>query len=363
VLWIEVRQQDSFFLPTTVENAIIPDGISQLATNRNDAYTGESYLSYNKSFGKDRFSAVVGAGIYETLSDGFSQQGIGFFTNANGFNNVGLASSLTENTQDSFRTETTKISQFARVNYVINGKYILNAVVRRDGASNFAENNKWGVFPGISAAWRISDESFLENTKVSNLKLRLGYGQVGNVDLADNAFQLYTESGQFIFGTTTQPGVVLSQVANPDFKWETNTSFDIGLDFGFFNQRINGSLELYQRTAKDLIDFDLLPSNNAVGRIITNVGSTQATGIDFALNTTNILTDDFEWSTNFTVTTSKSEWLERNPTVELPSYMNPTGQIGDFYGWETDGLIESLEEVPNYMAGAFPGNFKYVDQN
>ena len=352
-----------FFMPSIVENAQLPDGVAQLATNRNDAYTGEAYFTYNKSFENSSLSVVLGAGVYKTLFDGFSLQAVGFFTDALGVNNVGVANQLLRNSQNSFKSETTKLSQFARVNYTINRKYIFSGVVRRDGASNFAENNKWGVFPGISAAWRISEEDFLADTKVSDLKIRMGYGEVGNVVLADNAFQLYGISGQFTFGNKVQPGVVLSQVANPDLTWETNASIDLGIDFGFFDDRISGSLELYQKTARDLIDFDPLPSNNAVGRVVTNIGSTRARGIDIALNTTNVLIDDFEWSTNFTFTTSRSEWLKRNPNVPLPEYVGENDQLGDFYGWETDGIIKSLEEVPNYMAGAFPGNIKYIDQN
>jgi len=352
-----------FFIPSIAEHALLPDGMAQLATNRNDAYTGEAYFSYSKTFNKNSLSVVLGAGAYNTLLDGMSMQGIGFFTDALGFDNIGVADQLLRNSQNSFKRETIRLSQFGRINYTINGKYIFNGVVRRDGASNFSANNKWGVFPGLSAGWRISEEDFLKDTKVSQLKLRVGYGEVGNVVLADNALQLYVVNGEITFGNTIQPGVVLSQVANPDLTWETNASIDIGLDFGFFNDRISGSLEVYQKTATDLIDYDPLPSNNAVGRIVTNVGSTRAKGIDVALNTTNIRTENFEWNTNFTFSTSRSEWLERNPNVALANYINPRGQIGDVFGWETDGIIKSLEEVPNHMAGAFPGNIRYVDQN
>lgn len=352
-----------FFIPSIAEHSLLPNGMAQLATNRNDAYTGEAYFSYNKTIGTNSLSAVLGVGVYKTLGDGFGLQAVGFFTDALGFDNVGIADELLRNTQNSFKFETTRLSQFARINYTINGKYVLNGVVRRDGASNFSANNKWGVFPGVSAAWRISEEPFLKDSKVSNLKLRAGYGEVGNVVLADNALQLYAINGEFTFGNTVQPGVVLSQVENPDFKWETNASIDLGLDFGFFNDRISGSIEVYEKKARDLIDFDPLPSNNAVGRVVTNVGSTRARGIDVALTTDNIVTDNFEWSTNFTFTSSRAEWLERNPNVPLPSYIGPNDDLNAFYGWETDGIIRSLEEVPNHMAGAFPGNVRFVDQN
>ena len=353
----------SFFMPSIVENAQLPDGLALLSTNRNDAYTGETYFSYTKALNNAVVTAVLGTGFYKTMGDGFGLQAVGFFTDALGTGDVDIAAEKLRNKQNSSKFETTRLSQFARINYAIQGKYIINGVVRRDGASNFSKNNKWGIFPGISLAWRISEEPFLENTKISNLKLRVGYGEVGNVVLANNAFQLYSTSGQFTFGNTVQPGVILSQVANPDFKWETNSSIDVGFDYGFFDNRISGSIEIYQKKAIDLIDFDPLPSNNAVGRVVTNVGSTRARGIDLALKTINVLTDDLEWSTNFTFSTSKSEWLKRNPNVALPEYVGENDQLGDFYGWETDGIIRSPEEVPNHMTGAFPGNIRYVDQN
>jgi hypothetical protein len=135
------------------------------------------------------------------------------------------------------------------------------------------------------------------------------------------------------------------------------------LDFGFFNNRIRGTAEYYVKTAENLLDFNPLPANNAVGRVADNVGSTRSRGIEFSLNTLNIASNRFRWASMFNFSTFKNNWVERNPRVPLAPYIGECDPIRAIYGFETDGIIKSADDIPDYMPDAFPGNLKYVDQN
>lgn len=354
-----------FYLPTIVENAQLPEGMAQLNTNRIDNYTAESFLTYNKTFENSSLTVVAGAGFYKTINDGFGLQAVGFFTDAFEYNNVGVASERLKNIQNSYRGERTKVSQFMRLNYSLYDKYIFSFVGRRDGSSIFAANKKYGFFPGASVAWRIKEEKFMQNLDfVTDFKVRAGYGTSGNESiLSGNSYQLYKSGFTFGIGETVYNGVTLGQVENKNLTWETNITTNVGLDFSLFDNRISGSLDLYRKTAKDLLDYNKLPSNNAVGRVAANVGSTRSDGFEIALNTENIKNSDFQWTTNFTLSKFKAYWVERNPEVALPEFVDEKGGLRDIYGWETDGIIRNESEKPSYMADAFVGNIKYVDKN
>ena len=191
-----------FYLPIKAENFLFPNGLAQLSWQTIQNYSAEGYATYTKAFGDHSLSLVGGAGYYKSISEFTSMQGVGFFSDAEGYNNIGLATDVAQNyVQSSRNPDLVKISQFFRANYSYKGKYILTFNARRDGASDFAPDKKYGFFPGASAAWRISDESFMATSKtVSDLKLRVGYGSVGN-DANLNALALYgTNGGSFLIG-------------------------------------------------------------------------------------------------------------------------------------------------------------------
>jgi len=355
----------SFYLPTIANHSQVTDGMSQKGENRIENYTGEAYATYENNFKNSSLTVVLGAGYYETQSEGSSLTAQGFFTDAFKYNNVGVASKQLMTTITSSKSSRNKLSQFMRINFALRDKYLFSLVGRRDGSSIFAENKKYGFFPGASVAWRLSDEGFMQSLDaISDLKLRFGYGQSGNESvLTGNTLQLYNPGYPALIGNTEYDGVALSQVANPNLTWETNHIFNGGLDFGFFNNRVRGTVEYYIKTAENLLDFNPLPANNAVGRVADNVGSTRSRGIELSLNTLNIASNRFQWSSNFNFSTFKNNWVERNPRVPLAPYIGECDPIRAIYGFETDGIIKSADDIPAHMPNAFPGNIKYVDQN
>lgn len=355
-----------FYIPLIARNTVVPTGQAQWGSNNYESGSAEAFLNYDKTFGENhRLTGVLGAGYYTNSGYGFGLVGIGFFTDAFGGSNVGIAEDRDRMSISSWKSERTKLSQFFRLNYTFKDKYILTFTGRRDGSSYFAENNKWAFFPSASAAWRISDEQFLkEVASVSDLKLRVGYGTAGNENvLGANSLSLYQTGYNYLIGSQLQTGLALTQIANPDLKWETDYTFNIGIDYGFFNQRLTGAIEYFHRGAKDLLDYRTLPANNAVGRVAANIGETESRGVELALNSVNVSNENFTWNTNFNFSHYKTNWVERNPAVALPEYVGVKDQLGTIYGWETDGIIRSSEEKPDYMPNAQVGNIRYVDQN
>jgi len=355
-----------FFIPKHANNVNAQEGMASLGQSKVVNASIESYLNYDKTFGEvHHVSAVLGAGYYKTTSESFGLTGSNFFTDAFGYNNVGIASDKDKEGISSNYAERTKLSQFFRANYSYKDRYIVTITARRDGSSYFAENKKWGFFPSASVAWRLSEESFMQNAKaISNLKLRVGYGATGNENvLGTNSQSLYRSGYNFLIGSTMHTGLMLTQIENPELKWETDYTLNIGIDYGLFNQRINGSIEFFHRGVKDLLDYQTLPSNNAVGRVAANIGETKSEGFEFSLNSDNLNNKTFKWETTLNVSYFKASWVERNPEVALAEYIDEKGEIDAIYGWKTDGIIRSKSEIPSYMPNANVGNVKYVDLN
>ncbi len=369
VVGVDKQTSDlQFFLPVKAQNYQLPQGMAQLATNHIENYSAESYLTYNKKFNSDNnLSVVGGVGYYKSISYGYGLEAVGFPTDATGFYDVGLASNKDQSFDFSARSpDLIKVSGYFRANYSYKDKYILTVTGRDDGQSNFAATKQFGFFPGISLGWRINQEDFMKNSNtVSNLKLRAGYGTSGNSTINGlTPVALYGSAGPiFVIGSTYYPGIGITQIANNHFTWETDKTLNLGLDYGFFHDRITGSLDIFEKTASDLIDFDPLPVNNEVGKVLTNVGETRSTGIEFSILTQNFKSGDFKWTTNFNISSYRNYWVQRNPEVALASYIGANDNIREVYGWQTDGIIHSASEKPSYMPNANLGNIIYKDQN
>jgi TonB-linked SusC/RagA family outer membrane protein len=358
----------SFYLPKIVQNVQLPNGMAQLLSNKIDNYSTEGYLTYNRIFGPHSLTLLLGAGYYKSLNDGYGLQAVDFFTDAFTYHNIGIASDDVQDKMNSYHYESTKISQFFRMNYSLQEKYLLSVVGRRDGSSRFAKNKKWGFFPGVSAAWRISKEQFMKGfDAIADLKLRLGYGTAGNEgSIGNNPWKLYGTGYPFLVGSTSYPGVTLSQLENPDLTWETDINTNIGLDLGLFRNRVSLVADYYIKTKKDLLSYNALPSNSPVGRIADNVGSQRSKGWELTLSSKNLV-GTLIWSTDFTLSTYDLNWVERNPRVALASYIKVDDPVFAIYGWKTDGLINSADDTVGYVSNmttnAQMGNIKYVDVN
>lgn len=267
-----------------------------------------------------------------------------------GMNNAGLGTPSAFNT--SYDPDDKLLSFFTRINYDYQSRYLFNFSVRADGSSKFGKNNKWGYFPAVSAAWRIGEEEMVKNLGIfSDLKLRAGYGLAGN-----NRIGLYNslalmQSVLTAMSDALKPGFAVKQIPNPDLKWESNKTFNLGLDMGFLNQRITVTPEFYVNNSNNLLINAPLPTSSGFSFMILNAGSTRNVGIDLAITTHNLNVPDWDWSTTLTLTHNKNkitslvggdtQYYEARFGYNQNTHKLEVGKpLGQFYGYITDGLYQ-----------------------
>lgn len=199
---------------------------------------------------------------------------------------------------------------------------------------------------------------------LSMLKLRLSWGQTGNADISTNAFaSYYAQEAYNKEDKSKQIGVFQGRLENPDLKWETTTEWNVGLDFGFFNSRISGSVEYYYKVISDLLNYKPLNSYQTITQVIANIGKTQSTGVEVTLNTKNIVTKDFFWSTDLTFTKYKDRWKERTPDWKPAVYEQYDAPIRAIYSRRADHILQIGEKVPDAQPLLVPGQLVIKDIN
>ena len=271
--------------------------------------------------------------------------------------------------------KTRMLSFFGRVNYTYNDRYLLSASIRADGSSVLATGKKWGYFPSVSAGWRISEESFMEGTKswLDNLKFRVAWGMSGNA--AVNPYQTIATVYNTTPGSATD--FIPMSLSNPELTWETTSSLDFGLDFGFLGGRINGSIDYYISKTKDLLYYATNPASSVFTSILSNVGESKGRGLEIALNALAIKTKDFSWDINASYTHSKDELtkladgMDKNVTGTTALIVGQPLSI--YYDYETTGCW-GVGEYDQYLAAhpdfkapianyGTPGTLKITDTN
>lgn len=329
------NQNDEQFYGSRTINGQSTNGYGQSDWYRTFSYNTNNYFNYSKTFGAVHdLDATLGMS-YQKYSTNFSSVfGEDFPVDA--LRTLASAGRITGGS--STITESSFLSYFARANYKFNDKYLLTLSGRVDGSSRFGKDSKYGFFPAASAGWILSEENFLKSARwISFLKLRGSFGLTGNADGFGNFAQLG------LYGASkynNASGLVPTQLANPKLKWEKSEQVDIGLDFGFFNNRLTGEIDYYVRNTNDLIYNVPVPGTSGFATQTVNVGSMQNKGIELVLNSTNFNGRDFKWNTSLNIAKNKNKItnLDGEQTT-IPGndgrYMNSliVGQpIGVFYG-------------------------------
>ncbi len=266
-----------------------------------------------------------------------------------GLNDVSIA---TPYQWKSSKSQIGLVSVFGRLSYSFEGKYLLNATVRGDGSSKFARGHKWDSFPSVSAAWRISEEKFMEATRnyIQNLKLRAGYGVAGNNKIDNNMYATEYGSGHYGNGSSDFPTFVPgTTLGNPELVWEKTKTFNVGLDLSAFNSRVNLQLDWYNNQSDNLLIKNKIPSSTGYTHQFQNIGSIRNRGIEVVLNTVNIATRDFSWTMDFNIAFNRSKVLSIYGNAEndffIQDYESRMGfkiekgkPLGQFYGLVYDGI-------------------------
>lgn len=323
-------QGDNYRDPRTPDGAGVV-GRSSVQSDWRTRFITTQTLNWNKSFnGVHNVSALLGLEYLSETREGISGAGIGFPT----FQFRTIQSAATPESITGFWTGYRRASAFGSVNYDYKKKYLATITARYDGSSRFGSNNLYGLFPSIRLGWSLVEEEFLKNSNaVSELKLRASYGLTGNDQIGNFAARgLYGGGGNY----SGSAGIVPSSLANLNLGWETNNTTNLGLDYGFFENRITGSLDLFDRRTKDLLLDQPILWINGFGSIANNVGELQNRGIEVEISTVNIDKGGFRWNTSFNISKIENKVISLYDGLEfLPA--NPGIAIGQPVGRDGGG--------------------------
>ena len=351
------------------------------------SYTVTNTLNYKKKFGIHSVDLLVGQEALNTgLSRNMNGSGLNPFSTDPNF--ITLTNVTTSPPNSNLNPGVNFSSYFGRLNYIFNDKYILTALVRRDGSSRFGENNRYGIFPAFSAAWRLSSEKFMQNIKwIDDLKIRGGYGIMGNSNNVNpfNQFSLY--GGSFgassydINGSNSSASVGLyrTRIGNPNAKWETSVTKNIGFDATFFDGKLDVILDVWSKDTRDLLFQVPIAQTNGPDAAApsVNIGKMENKGIDLQIITRGKLAGQVNYELNVTGGVLKNEIVYLAPGLTYLTTVNPgfrginpiRNQLGQsisaFYGYQVQGIFQNKEEVASSPAqdGKAVGRLRYADIN
>jgi TonB-linked SusC/RagA family outer membrane protein len=353
-------------------------------------YTYDAFLKYDNTFAdKHNVEATLGMSAFRTRGD-FNDL-TGFGNVSNDYNEVSIDGAervIDGDLNGARRFDQRLLSHFLRVQYDYKGKYLLSAVVRRDGSTIFGPENRFGIFPSGSIGWIASDEDFLKDSNLINfLKVRASAGIIGNDRIPAFGFvSLLNGEGQYVFNGQIANGTAIGALSNPEIKWEEQFTTNVGLDMKFLTSKLNVTLDYYSRETNDLL---IAPAVSGIlgsgapgsGAPFINGGDIRNRGLEFSVGYSDQLTDDFSFNVSYNVATLDNEVLSvnnENGFIEAGGF--GVGQppitrfqegftIGYFYGYQTDGIFQNAAEVaahPSQIAlgaNAQPGDFRYRDLN
>jgi TonB-linked SusC/RagA family outer membrane protein len=380
-------------------NSYIPAGLwfnntmsngaaTQVSTNRY-TWLNENTLTYDKKIGDiHNINVVAGFSAQEFINTNLNASVTNFFTDALGADNISFGSNIL--TPSTGKSSNALASFFGRANYKLNNKYLVTFTMRADGSSRFGVNNKWGYFPSAAVAWRIIEENFMSDIGfVSDLKLRASYGFTGNQEIGSyrsvaryNNFQGHNNRTDYIGGTNTRLiGLAPGGIPNSDLGWEGAESLNIGIDAGFLNNRVQLTLDYYEKKTAQLLLDASIPRTSGHGSILLNAGKVENKGIELGVNTVNVDRGKLKWTTSFNISTNKNKVVDLNGETERfvgasSNSLFPGGNgstsilrvgepIGSFYGYQFAGIWQTPEEIAasGTQTPYRPGDPRYIDQN
>lgn len=338
-------------------------------------WQSENFLTYDKTWNKHHLNVMGGASWNGAWSEYLGGSGTGFVSDFYKWNNLGMAekAGIPSSSFDEWRMN----SYYARVNYSYDSKYLATVTTRVDGSSVFGENHRYAFFPSAALAWVVNREEFLKDVDfLSNLKLRFSAGQTGNAGISHYTTLATLGSTNVVFGDKGyQKGMIQSGMPNPELKWETTTQYDLGLDLGFFDNRIMASFEWYWRNTTDLLLWKPVSYVTGYGSVMDNIGQVKNRGFEFTLNTHNIKSRDFNWMSTFLLSTNRNEvakLTDDNADIWNGGFIGINYNLirkgealSTIYGLKRAGTgtwgTDEAEEAARY--GKKPGDKKYIDRN
>jgi len=365
------------YLPMSTREGVGVSGQGTIGYSLNQNWLNENTLSYINDFGDHSVSAVVGATFQENMFENVSASSQGYTNDILQENNLDGAEVY--NRPNSSKTRWGLISYLGRVNYSYQGKYLATLAGRIDGSSRFGVDNKYAFFPSGSLAWRASEEDFIKELNIfSNLKMRASFGYTGNQEIGLYNSLPTTGTQTYTFGDgSLATGVSPNKIPNPGLQWEKTRQFDMGVDMGFFNNRLGVIIDYYHKKTTEMLYSEQTPFSSGFTSYLNNIGSMQNQGLELEIRG-DIFTGDFKWDANFNISANRNKVLSLagvlykdvgafQGDLKIDSWSRRiwVGEsIGAFFGWQFDGLFQDQAEVDAHnqtIGNAWVGGRKYKD--
>ncbi|HYE54416.1 MAG TPA: SusC/RagA family TonB-linked outer membrane protein, partial [Chitinophagaceae bacterium] len=362
MLFTNSRQGAFFDLNSMLQRGT--NSLGMFGSGREVNATWENILTYTKKLRDHNFTLTGVTSFLQNKTEDVNAQGNKlilpsqlFYALQNATEGVTIRSSYLKENLVSFS---------GRLNYSYRGKYLASVTVRTDGSSKLGENNKWDVFPAVALGWRISDEPFLMNSRtISDLKLRVSYGVTGNDAIAPYRTQSALTRIPNAFGENPALGLTFSDtVGNPNLKWEKTKAFNVGVDIGFLNNRLSGTIDFYQTRTSDLLTIKQLPPTSGVSYVYDNVGETSNTGIDIGLNAAIISRKDVALNAGITFYSNKEKITAMaNGVDDVANKWFVGHPVSVSYDYRKVGIWQLADSVEAATYNQKPGDIKVADLN
>ena len=367
--------RQNYYAPSYTSDGLPYNGYSSIGQTKTHVWQTEFTATYSNVF-KRVHSLTVLAGYTAQYTDRsrFATTAYGFSNDATGYDNIGAAA--TTQPSSSAHYISTLQSVIGRVNYSYDSRYNASLTLRADGSSRFAKSHKWGWFPSLGFSWNIDREKWLHlSKKVDFIQLRASVGVVGNQEIGDYQFAANVVPRTVVVDGMRATSYIISNKSNPDLKWETTASYNVGLSTGFFKNRLTATLDVYYKKTSDLLLDVPVEQVTGFSTVLRNVGSVTNKGVEFEVSGVLVDKKDLKWNVNANIAHNKNEVTSLgNAEYFIPShgYTNPlivkVGEpLGSFYGYLFKGIIQSDEDLSSLPSQTIspvePGNPKFEDIN
>ncbi|MDH5380690.1 MAG: TonB-dependent receptor [Cyclobacteriaceae bacterium] len=371
------------FLPTYQYGTVVNEqNKSRRQFTHTSFWVWKNYFTFQKTFAlKHNLTAMIGQEAQEVQWDGLQGQRLNFVSNDIQELDAGDATTATNT---GWKGSSSLLSYFGRANYNYEDKYLVTATIRADGSSNFGPDNKWGYFPSFALAWRLTNEQFMLGGlgPMNNLKLRLGYGEVGNQNIGNYSYGSSLKTAPSDVGN----GFLLNNIPNSELKWESSSTYNLGLDVGFLEDRINLTFDAYQKDTQDMLITSPIPNYLGGGSWMgieapwVNLGELRNKGFEITLNSVPVSTKDLTWESDIMISRNVNEVISLgneslfyDENVQWFHHVTRTAvgkPVGQFYGYIVEGVFEDNADIEAHavqndkvdrVSGVWPGDLKFKD--
>lgn len=363
-------RKNNTFWPESIDGGNSNKGRAEKRPEEQRSWIVNNILNYTRAFGEHSVNATFLYSRERSAGEALATRVEGFDNPVLGFNNLNLGTTvqiLAPGSTDPQRAwEEKGTAVMGRINYAYKNRYFLTSTVRRDGFSGFGINSKFVTLPSVSLGWTFSEEDFFTNKSIYG-KLRVSYGQNGNQGIGRYSSFAQMGTNNYAYGSSTAIAVFPSSLANSSLAWEKTSSLNLGVDFGFFNKRLTGSIDVYKGTTDDILVRRMLPAATGYANVWANIGQLKNKGIDLELQSKNLV-GDFKWNTNFVFSLVRDEITRLyggENDMDIGNSWFVGSPISSIYDLQMTGGLWSEQDLysKNIVSGWYPGQYKYKDIN